>query len=78
MGTFPNCLKISIVRPLHKEGEKANMSNCRPISLLTTSSKVIENVVDNRISHYMKANNILVAEQFGFRKEYPPTMQLLN
>jgi hypothetical protein len=44
------------------------MSNYRPISLLTTFSKVIENVMHNRISHYLKANNILVPEQFGFRK----------
>jgi hypothetical protein len=78
MGTFPNHLKISVVRPLHKKGDKANKSNYRPISLLTTFSKVTENVMHNRISHYVKANNILVPEQFGFRKEYPPKMQLLN
>jgi sarcosine oxidase/L-pipecolate oxidase len=44
------------------------MSNYRPISLLTTFCKVIENVMYNRISHYLRANNILVSEQFGFRK----------
>jgi hypothetical protein len=44
------------------------MSNYRPISLLTTLPKVMENVMYNRISHYLKANNILVPEEFGFRK----------
>jgi hypothetical protein len=44
------------------------MSNYRPISLLTTFFKVIENAMYNRISHYLKANNILVPEEFGFRK----------
>jgi hypothetical protein len=44
------------------------MSNYRPISLLTTFSKLIENVMYNRISHYLKADNILVPEQLGFRK----------
>jgi retron-type reverse transcriptase len=45
------------------------MSNYRPISLLTTLSKVFENVMYNRLSHYLKTNNnILVPEQFGFRK----------
>jgi hypothetical protein len=39
------------------------MSNCRPVSLLTAFSKVLENVVHNRISHRMKADNILVPEQ---------------
>jgi hypothetical protein len=57
MGTFPNHLKIPVVRPLHKKGDKTNMSNCRPISLLTFS-KVIENAMHNRISHYLKSNNI--------------------
>jgi shikimate kinase len=59
---------MSIVRPLHKKCDKTNMSNHRPILLLTTFSKVIENVMHNRISHYLKANNILVPEQSSFRK----------
>jgi hypothetical protein len=48
--------------------DKINMSNYRPISLLTTFSKLFENVMYNRISHNLKANNILAPEQFGFRK----------
>jgi hypothetical protein len=44
------------------------MSNYRPISLLTASLKAIETVMHNRISHYLKANNILVLEQFGLRE----------
>jgi hypothetical protein len=44
------------------------MSNYRPISLLTTFSKVLEKVMYKRLSHYMKTNKILVPEQFGFRK----------
>jgi hypothetical protein len=29
--TFPNCLKVSVVRPLHIKCDKTNMSNYRPI-----------------------------------------------
>jgi hypothetical protein len=47
------------------------MSNYRPISLLTTFSKVLvlEKVMHNRLHHYLQTNNILlVPEQYGFRK----------
>jgi hypothetical protein len=68
---FPNRLEISIVRSLYKKqkkSDKTNMSNYRPISLLTTFSKVLEKVVYNRFGHCLKTNNILVSEQFAFRK----------
>jgi hypothetical protein len=61
-------LKVSIVRPLHKKGDKTNMSNYRPISLLTTFSEVLKKVMYNRLSHYLQTNNILLPEQFVFRK----------
>jgi hypothetical protein len=67
-GIFTNCLKISIVRPLHKKDDKMNMPNYRPISLLTTFSIILEKVMYNRLSHYLQTNNVLVPEQFGFRK----------
>jgi hypothetical protein len=44
------------------------MTNYRPISLLTVSSKVLEKVMYNRLDHHMHTNNILVPEQFGFRQ----------
>jgi hypothetical protein len=45
------------------------MSNYRPTSLLTTFSKILEKVTYNWLSHYLQTNNILVSEQFAFRKE---------
>jgi Notch-like protein len=41
-GTFPAPLKYSIVKPLFKKGDKENMTNYRPISILTLFSKVFE------------------------------------
>jgi hypothetical protein len=67
-GIFPNHLQVSIVRPLYKKGDKTTMSNYRPISLLTTFSKILEKVMHNRLSHYLQINNILVPEQSGLRK----------
>jgi hypothetical protein len=67
-GIFPNHLKISIVKPLFKKGDKTSMTNYMPISLLMVSSKVLGKVMYNRLSHHMHTNNILVPEQFGFRQ----------
>jgi hypothetical protein len=55
-------------KPIYKKGDKNNMINYRPISLLTTISKILETVVFNRLSQHLQVNNILAPEQFGFRK----------
>ena len=39
-GIFPNKLKIAKVLPLFKKGDKERMENYRPVSLLTSISKV--------------------------------------
>jgi hypothetical protein len=67
-GIFPDHLKIAVVKPLYKKGDRTNMSNCMTFSLLTTFSKVLEKVMHSRLSHYLQNNNILVPEQSGFRK----------
>jgi hypothetical protein len=44
------------------------MSDYRPISLLSTFSKIFEEVVRNIVSHYLQTNSILVPEECSFRK----------
>jgi hypothetical protein len=44
------------------------VSNYRPISLLTTFSKILEKVVYNRLSQHLYVNKIITPEKFGFRK----------
>jgi hypothetical protein len=43
------------------------MANYRPISLLTSFSKVFENIIYVRLLKHIKVNNILLEEQYGFR-----------
>jgi len=45
------------------------MNNYRPISLLTTISKMFERVMYNRLVHHFESNNYLITVQYGFRKE---------
>ena len=69
-GIFPQRLKYSIIKPLFKKGDKTKPSNYRPISLLTTFSKVLEKALFNRLIEHIEKNNILSKQQFGFRKRY--------
>ena len=66
-GIFPDRLKFAEVKPLHKKGDKSEFSNYRPISLLTSFSKIIEKIIYKRLYCHLSSNNILVNNQFGFR-----------
>jgi hypothetical protein len=44
-----------------------DMTNFRPISLLTTFSKILEKVIYTRLYQHINQNNILTTEQYGFR-----------
>ena len=56
-----------MVRPIYKKGNHQEISNYRPISLLTSFSKVVERIMFNRLSSHLEINSILAKEQFGFR-----------
>jgi hypothetical protein len=65
-GTFPERLKYSVIKPLYKKGDKTDPSNYRPISMLTSFSKVLEKALYNRLREYLSENNIFNSQQFGF------------
>jgi len=44
------------------------MKNNRAISLLIVFSKIFKKVMLSRLSQHLHINNILVTEQYGFRK----------
>ena len=60
---------LSEVRPLFKKGNTTEFSNYRPISLLTSFSKIIEKIIYKRLCSYLNDNNILVDDQYGFREK---------
>jgi hypothetical protein len=70
----PDRLSFSEVKPLYKKGDKTELSNYRPISLLPTFSKIIEKTIYKRLYFHLNKNNILVTEQFGFREKLSTEM----
>ena len=66
-GIFPEKLKFAKVIPLHKGGSKSELSNYRPISLLSCFSKIYEKAMHARLAHFLADNGILYPSQYGFR-----------
>jgi len=73
LGISPDCLKYSEIKPLFKKGDNLNISNYRPISILTSISKVLEKAVNIQFYKHCSKHNILVEEQFGFRNKLATT-----
>ncbi|CAK1597655.1 unnamed protein product [Parnassius mnemosyne] len=66
-GVFPKIYKNAIVCPIYKSGDKSSPNNYRPISLLSTMSKVLEKIFNKRLMNYLEKNELLDKNQFGFR-----------
>ena len=66
-GIFPTRLKYATIKPIFKNGDKKNVANCRPISILPSFSKILEKIMYIRLMNHLETNNILAVEQFGFR-----------
>lgn len=58
-GIFLERFKIAKVKPLHKKGDRKDMKNYRPISLLCVFSKILEKLMHNRLLSFLTRNTIL-------------------
>lgn len=66
-GSVPENLKIAQVCPIFKSGDRKDVNNYRPISLLTLTAKLLEKVVNKRLLSFLESNVLLAPNQFGFR-----------
>ena len=77
-GIVPSKLKIGKVNPVLKSGDKHKFINYRPSSILPSISKLLENVVYNRIYDFVTNHKIFSPNQFGFRKKQSTYMAINN
>ncbi len=77
-GICPQTLKLARVVPIHKGGSRTDVSNYRPISLLTSFSKIYEKLMHHRIVDFMEGNNSFYEMQYGFRAGRSCEHALLN
>ena len=77
LGYFPSAWKRSKVVPILKPGKNpTSPSSYRPISLLSSLSKLLEKMIYTRLLDYVETNNLLLDEQFGFRRGHSTVHQL--
>ena len=67
---IPKSWKLAKVTTLKKAGNKNDVSNLRPVSLLPSTSKLIEKIVHSRIYSFCENNKILDERQGGFRPNH--------
>ena len=77
-GQFPNALKAAKIVPIFKKGDRKDVVNYRPISVLPFFSKILEKLVFERLYDFLNYNNILILQQFGFRKKYSTYMPIFH
>ena len=65
---FPDKWKVAKVISLFKGGDRENVGNYRPVSLLPLPGKLLERIVHKRITEFWETNNFLTSDQGGFRK----------
>lgn len=76
--TFPDDWKLARVTAIHKKEAKDDMNNYRPISVLSCISKVFERIIYDQLYTYLNDNNLISANQSGFRPFYSTSTALLD
>jgi hypothetical protein len=77
-GMFPTRSEFSQILPIFKKGNRVEISAYRPVSLLTSFSKILEKVVYNRLLQHTKRNNIITSDQYGFKKNSSTEVAVFN
>jgi hypothetical protein len=80
-GVFPEKLKQCRVIPIFKSGSHLECDNYRPISLLSSISKVLEKIVADKLLYHLQSNDLLYTHQYGFipnRSAEHNLLQIIN
>ena len=77
-GIYPDNWKIANVTPLFKKGDKSEVSNYRPVSLLSCCGKLFERLVFKNMYNFFLDNSLLYKYQSGFLPNHSTSMQLVD
>lgn len=74
--TMPNQWKVHKICPVYKSGDRSNVCNYRPISLLCILSKVLESIIYDKLINFIRPK--LSSNQYGFLQQRSCLTQLLT
>ncbi len=77
-GKIPSKWKTAGVTPIVKQGDKCDISNYIPISIVPLVMNILERAIHNQLYDYLTENNIISPLQSGFRKSYSTLTSLLD
>ena len=77
--TFPTDMKHAIVRPIYKnKGSNDSPQFYRPISILSSLSKIVERAAVNRLVSFFEENDKLFRSQHAYRKNHSTITSLVE
>lgn len=65
---FPEKMKFAQITPVFKCNKTSNPNNYRPISVLPVMSKILEKIMNIKLTNFLEKQNLIFDNQYGFRK----------
>eukprot|EP00891_Asterochloris_glomerata_P007641 jgi/Astpho2/7641/Aster-x1452 len=66
-GRHPEQLSTGLITAVHKKGDKADLNNYRPITVIPVLAKLCASVLTRRLADWTERNNLRAPTQAGFR-----------
>ena len=77
-GIFPDEWKLSKVIPLFKQGNRSDLNNYRPISVIPVVAKVFERIIYDQLYNYLTIHKLISRHQSVFRPLHSTVTALLE
>ena len=77
-GFFPEKFKVAKIVPIYKDSDRHEFNNYRPISLLSSLSRLLESIVSFQLTAFANAYDIFYQHQYGFRAKHSVVHPLLQ
>ena len=78
LGYYPDAMKTGRVAPIHKDDDKNDVNNYRPISVLTQFNQLFERLLSKRLLSFFDKFKLITKKQFGFLKKHSTEHAILD